>query len=253
VLNGFGAAIVPGWVRLLERRSLDRGEYPRPRKPNPCYDPPMQLERRLDAIETRALGALLEKQLATPEYYPLTLNALLAACNQKSNRDPVLEVGEEDVRRAMARLQELQLVWEIHGGRAVRYDHRLDGRWGLTPATKAIVTLLLLRGPQTPGEIRGRSDRLFRFDTVEQVENELRYLSQGDEPLVRELARRPGQKESRWTDLVREASLLDESGPAPAAPPPHAESLSGRIEKLEAAVEELQGQVRALRESLGDP
>ncbi len=210
----------------------------------------MQLERKLDAVETRALGALLEKQLATPEYYPLTLNALLAACNQKSNRDPVLELTEDDVRHAMGRLQELQLVWEIHGGRAVRYDHRLDGRWGLSPATKAIMTLLLLRGPQTPGEIRGRSERLHRFESVEQVEGELRYLAQGDEPLVRELPRRPGQKEIRWTDLVREASPeIEETAPSP--PPQHAESLSARIERLEAAVEELQAQIRTLRDSLG--
>ena len=212
----------------------------------------MQLDRKLDPIETRALGALLEKQLATPEYYPLTLNALVAACNQKSNRDPVLEVSDEDVRRAMGRLQELQLVWEIHGGRAVRYDHRLDGRWGLTPATKAIVTLLLLRGPQTPGEIRGRSERLHKFDSIEQVEGELRYLAQGDEPLVRELPRRPGQKESRWTDLVRADAPEADVAAAPATPPAAAESLTGRIETLEAAVEELQAQVRALRESLGD-
>ncbi|HSN68714.1 MAG TPA: YceH family protein [Thermoanaerobaculia bacterium] len=208
----------------------------------------MQLERRLDPIEARALGSLLEKQLATPEYYPLTLNALLAACNQKSNRDPVMELSEEDVRRAMGRLQELQLVWEIHGGRAVRFDHRLDGRWGLTPATKAIMTLLLLRGPQTPGELRGRSDRLHRFETVDQVEGELRYLSQGDEALVRELPRRPGQKESRWTDLVREGAGEGEDMTPLSAP---AESLSGRVERLEAEIEELRAEIRALRESLG--
>jgi hypothetical protein len=208
----------------------------------------MQLERTLDPIEARALGALLEKQLATPEYYPLTLNALLAACNQKSNRDPVMELTEDEVRRAMGRLQELQLVWEIHGGRAVRFDHRLDGRWGLTPATKAILTLLLLRGPQTPGEIRGRSERLHRFDSVDQVEGELRYLAQGDEPLVRELPRRPGQKESRWTDLVREASEAVEDAP-PAARP--AEPLGARIERLEAELEELRAELRSLREALG--
>ncbi|HEY0788812.1 MAG TPA: YceH family protein [Thermoanaerobaculia bacterium] len=211
----------------------------------------MQLERKLDAVEARALGALLEKQLATPEYYPLTLNALVAACNQKSNRDPVMEVAEDDVRRAMGRLQELQLAWEIHGGRAVRYDHRLDGRWGLTPATKAIITLLLLRGPQTPGEIRGRSERLYRFESIEQVEGELRYLAHGDEPLVRELPRRPGQKESRWTDLVRaDAPEVDQTAPSHAAPA-LGDSITERVEKLEAAVEELQAQIRALRESLG--
>jgi uncharacterized protein len=210
----------------------------------------MQLERMLDPIEGRALGSLLEKQLATPEYYPLTLNALVAACNQKSNRDPVMELPEEDVRRAMERLKELQLVWEIHGGRAVRFDHRLDGRWGLTPATKAIMTLLLLRGSQTPGELRGRSERLHRFESVEQVEGELRYLAQGDEPLVRELPRRPGQKESRWTDLVRETSAAEAE--IPAASPAPAESLTGRVERLEAQMEELRAELKTLREALGE-
>ena len=151
------------------------------------------------------------------------------------------------MRRAVGRLQELQLVWEIHGGRVVRFDHRLDGRWGLAPATKAIMTLLLLRGPQTPGEIRGRSERLHRFDSVEQVEGELRYLAQGDEPLVRELSRRPGQKESRWVDLVREGAGEGEEAPLFAP----AESLSGRVERLEAEIEELRAEVRALRDALG--
>lgn len=209
----------------------------------------MFLDRPLDPVEIRVLGSLLEKQLATPEYYPLTSNALVAACNQKSNREPVLELSEDEVRGALARLQELQLVWEIHGGRVHRYDHRLDGRWGLTPATKAVLTLLLLRGPQTPGELRGRSERLFAFGSVEAVEEELRYLSRGDEPLVRELPRRPGQKESRWTHLVGEQTPVV----ADTAPPANrtAESLTGRIERLEREIEELREQLREVRAGLG--
>lgn len=209
----------------------------------------MFLERALDDVEIRALGSLLEKQLATPEYYPLTLNALVAACNQKSNRDPVMELTEADVRGAVERLQELQLVWEIHGGRAFRYDHRLDGRWGLTQATKALLTLLLLRGPQTPGELRGRSERLCAFATVEAVEGELRYLSQGDESLVRELPRRPGQKESRWMHLVGSAIVPDEEDAAP--PPRAADSLGARVDRLERELEDLRNQLRELRASLG--
>ncbi|MGH9458205.1 MAG: YceH family protein [Thermoanaerobaculia bacterium] len=213
----------------------------------------MQLERPLDPIEIRALGALLEKQLATPEYYPLTLNALVSACNQKSNREPVLELGQDDVRRAMERLQELQLVWEIHGGRAVRYDHRLDGRWGLSPPTKAVVALLFLRGPQTAGEIRGRSERLHAFGTVGEVEAELRYLAQGDEPLVRELPRRPGQKEARWTHLAGGEPSAESEGEGPARVVAAADSLTGRVERLEQEISELRQQIRSLRDALGEP
>src|SRR6266540_3652209 len=154
--------------------------------------------RELDALELRILGCLMEKQLATPEYYPLTLNALVAACNQKSNREPVMELSESDVQRALERLQDEKLVWRVMGGRVVRFDQNLDKVWHLKAAEKAILTMLFLRGPQTPGELRGRSDRLHRFETVNEVEDTLRDMSSHSEPLVRELARRPGQKESRW-------------------------------------------------------
>lgn len=207
----------------------------------------MHLDRPLDPVELRILGSLAEKQLSTPEYYPLTLNALIAACNQKTNREPVMELGEEEVRRAVERLQELQLVWQIHGGRAVRYDHRLDGRWGLTPATKAIVAVLFLRGPQTAGEIRTRSERLHRFGTIEEVEAELRYLAQGDEALVTELPRRPGQKEARWAHLAAGSPAADDQPAAPVTASP----LSERVARLEEALEELRAEVRSLRDSLG--
>jgi uncharacterized protein len=211
----------------------------------------MPLERPLDPIEIRVLGSLLEKQLATPEYYPLTLNSLLAAANQKSNREPVMELEGEQIQSALRRLQELQLVWEIHGGRATRYDHRLDGRWGLSPATRALVALLFLRGAQTAGELRTRSERLHRFETIEQVEEELRYLSRGDEALVRELQRRPGQKENRWTHLAGEEAHEEEASAAP--PPPHAaESLTSRVERLESEVEKLREQLESLRDALGE-
>src|SRR6185369_16902031 len=120
----------------------------------------------LKETEVRVLGCLIEKQLSTPEYYPLTLNALLAACNQKSNREPVMELAEDDVQRALDRLQDEKLVWRVMGGRAVRFDHNLDKVWHLKPAEKGILTLLFLRGPQTSGELRGRSDRLHKFESV---------------------------------------------------------------------------------------
>src|SRR5687767_3131882 len=125
-----------------------------------------RLPRILDAAEIRILGSLMEKQLSTPEYYPLTLNALVAAANQKSNREPVLELNESELLRALDRLQDEKLVWKVLGGRAVRYDHNLDHVWHLDRKEKAILTLLFLRGPQTAGELRGRSDRLHQFETV---------------------------------------------------------------------------------------
>src|SRR5476651_1158286 len=119
--------------------------------------------RPLDPAEIRILGSLLEKQLNTPEYYPLTLNALVAACNQKSNRDPVMELGDGEVESALMRLQDEKLVWRVLGGRSVRFDHNLPSMWHIDPADRALLTLLFLRGPQTPGELRGRSDRLYAF------------------------------------------------------------------------------------------
>src|SRR5258708_39289034 len=126
--------------------------------------PRMLPRRELDPIELRVLGCLMEKQLSTPEYYPLTLNALVAATNQKSNREPVMDLKDADVQRALDRLQEEKLVWRVMGGRAVRYDHNLDALWHISRKEKALLTLLFLRGPQTPGELRGRSDRLNAFD-----------------------------------------------------------------------------------------
>ncbi len=207
----------------------------------------MQLDRPLDPVELRVLGSLLEKQQATPDLYPLTLNAITAACNQKTNRDPVMDLGEDDLRGALQRLQELNLVWEIHGGRALRYDHRLDGRWGLTQKTKALISLLFLRGPQTAGELRSRSERLARFDSIEDVEGELRFLSKGDEPLVRELPRRPGQKENRWVHLAGDVTPDESPEPIPRASSPMAE----RLERLESDVADLRAQLEELRRSLG--
>src|SRR5438874_6159297 len=150
-------------------------------------------DRQLDAIEIRILGSLIEKQLATPEYYPLTLNALVAACNQKSSREPVMELSENDVQRALDRLQDEKLVWKVLGGRATRYDHNLDATWQLDRAAKAVLGLLFLRGAQTAGEIRTRSDRMHEFGAIDDVEATLQHLA----PLVQEIPRRPGQKEAR--------------------------------------------------------
>jgi len=213
-----------------------------------------RIPRSLDPTEVRVLGALMEKQMSTPEYYPLTLNALVAACNQKSNREPVMELAEGDVQRALDRLQDEKLVWRVLGGRAVRFDHNLDKVWHLKPAEKAILTLLFLRGPQTSGELRGRSDRLHKFETVNEVEDTLRDMAAHSEPLVRELARRPGQKEARWAHLAGGAVADDEPVLGPRSSVlglETGEPLSARVASLEQRVEELSAKLDQLLKTLG--
>jgi len=215
-----------------------------------------RIPRTLDPNEIRVLGSLMEKQLSTPEYYPLTLNALVAAANQKSNREPVMELSDSDVQRALDRLQDEKFVWRVMGGRAVRFDHNLDKVWHLKAAEKAIMTLLFLRGPQTPGELRGRSDRLHRFESVAEVEETLRDMSGHSEPLVRELNRRPGQKETRWAHTVGGTIVDDDAGLGPRASGLGStgvgEPMSVRVTRLEERVEQLAQQLRALMEKLGE-
>jgi uncharacterized protein YceH (UPF0502 family) len=223
--------------------TLDTDSKHRPRVP-----------RTLDPVEIRVLGSLMEKQLSTPEYYPLTLNALAAAANQKSNREPVMELSEDELQRALERLQDEKLVWKVMGGRAVRFDHNLDAVWHLNRREKALLTLLFLRGPQTAGELRGRSDRLHSFESVPEVEEVLRDMAAHSEPLVRQLPRRPGQKEERWAHTV--GGAVAESAPAPqASVEPEAargEPLSARVARLEEQVETLTRELRELKAKLGE-
>ena len=211
-----------------------------------------RVARVLDPVELRILGALMEKQLSTPEYYPLTLNALVAACNQKSNREPVMELGEDDVQRALERLQDEKMVWRVMGGRAVRFDHNLDAVWHLKRGEKALLTLLFLRGPQTSGELRGRSDRLQTFDTVAEVDELLRDMAAHSEPLVRQLPRRPGQKEERWAHTA--GGAIVEAPPAAIAsdPTPHSEPLSARVFRLEEEIAALRRELAELKGKLGE-
>ena len=215
----------------------DLGGERKPRKPP---------ARELDPVEIRILGSLAEKQVSTPEYYPLTLNALVAACNQKSNRDPVMELSEDDVQRALDGLQEEKLVWKVLGGRAVRWEHNLDSTLQLDRPSKAALTLLFLRGAQTPGELRSRSDRLYSFENIAEVEETLRRL----DPLVHELPRRPGQKESRWVHTL--------SGAAGSQPAEDNDGLRGRrsteerLQSLEQQVAALAEELRALKAKLGE-
>lgn len=207
--------------------------------------------RELDAVELRVLGSLMEKQLSTPEYYPLTLNALVAACNQKSNREPVMELSEPDVQRALDRLQDEKLVWKVMGGRAVRYDHNLDLQWQLDRRSKALLTLLFLRGPQTAGELRGRSDRLHEFESIGEVEETLQWMSAPPSPFVRELARRPGQKESRWAHLLGGAVAEAAPEPEPAAAA-HGEPLSVRVTRVEEQLAAVVAELNELKAKLGE-
>lgn len=208
-----------------------------------------RVPRTLDPVEIRILGALMEKQLATPEYYPLTLNALVAACNQKSNREPVMELAEDEVQRAVERLQDEKLVWRVHGGRAVRFDHNLDAVWHLKREEKALMALLFLRGAQTAGELRGRSERLAGFESIAVVEGILHEMAAHSEPLVRELPRRPGQKEQRWVHTV--GGVIIESA-APEVQVAPSEPLSARVTKLEEQVTALTLQLNELKAKLGE-
>ena len=188
---------------------------------------------RLSQEEARVVGSLIEKQLTTPQQYPLTMNALLSACNQSSNRDPVVEFDERTVDEALASLKAAGLarfVHPSHGRSVVRYEQLLGEYLGMSGKQLALVAVLLLRGPQTGGELRSRSERMCDFDGIAEVDVELEALSKMAEPLVAKLPRRPGQKEERWVQLLMgpdgaangatggSASPLE--GPVPAQPTP---------------------------------
>ena len=162
----------------------------------------MRLPRELDPVEIRVLGCLLEKERTTPDAYPLSVNALTAACNQKTNREPVMRLTGPEVEAVLTRLRSEVLVWPEEGARIRKWTHNLDPKWELSPAAMAVMTVLMLRGPQTTGELRSRTERMHPFASAAEVEGTLVGLTEGDEPLVVQLARRPGQKEVRWTHLV---------------------------------------------------
>src|SRR5262245_9001669 len=154
-------------------------------------------ELNLTEIEVRVLGALVEKDITTPDYYPLSLNALVNACNQKNNRDPVMTLDEESVGQALASLQERRMAGPAGGAdsRVTKYEHRLQEVFNFDRRETALICVLLLRGPQTPGELRGRSERMYRFETLEDVQSGLQKLMERPSPLARILPRQPGTKE----------------------------------------------------------
>src|SRR6266851_4971148 len=162
------------------------------------------MEFRLTETEVRVLGSLIEKDITTPEYYPLSLNALVNACNQKSNRDPVMRLDEDAVRDALEGLQEQRMAGPARGAdsRVTKYEQRLQEVFNFTRPEIAVLCVLLLRGTQTPGELRGRTERLHRFETLEDVQSALQKLMQREPPLAKILRRQPGTKESRYTHLL---------------------------------------------------
>jgi uncharacterized protein len=206
----------------------------------------------LDAVEIRVLGCLLEKQRTTPDAYPLSLNALRAACNQATNRDPVVEYDEPTIRAALHRLgrRRFTRLASGPGSRAAKYRHLLDEALGLPNPELSALAVLMLRGPQTPGELRQRTERLHAFPDHSALEAALDRLI--DRELVARLARRPGQKEERYEQLL--GADAREEAPAPtAAPAAHADEPEGesRIDRLERELAELRAEVAELRQALG--
>ena len=207
---------------------------------------------KLDEIEVRVLGALLEKEITTPDYYPLSLNALVNACNQKSNRDPVMALDESAVRQALDSLNEKGLAGQVTSAdsRVPKYAHRLQEVFNFDRREMAVLCVLLLRGPQTPGELRGRTERMYKFDDLGVVESALHRLMEREPPLVIKLARQPGTKESRYAHLL--AGEV-EGWSAPAETQPAAATGSQdeqRITRLETEVQTLQEEIADLKQQL---
>jgi uncharacterized protein YceH (UPF0502 family) len=198
----------------------------------------------LDTVELRVLGCLLEKQRTTPDHYPLSLNALRLACNQATNRDPVVDYDEATIRVALDRLSRRDLVRLASGpgSRVAKYRHLLDEALQLVPSELALLTVLMLRGPQRPGELKARTERLYAFGSLADVHATLQRLV--DRELVARLGRRPGQKEERFAHLLGgEADTRTAAGDGAA-------TAEGRLETLEARVEALEEELAALRRRL---
>jgi uncharacterized protein YceH (UPF0502 family) len=206
----------------------------------------------LNPIEARVLGALIEKDITTPDYYPLSLNALVNACNQKSNRDPLMSLDENAVRDALYSLNEKGLAGAVSSAdsRVSKYEHRLQETCNLTRGETAIMCVLLLRGPQTPGELRGRTERMFSFNDLSEVQSALQRLIQREPSLVRMLARQPGTKEARYAHLL----CGEVEGPEAATEVvvTSASLDGGRITRLELEVGNLKSEIAALRQQLED-
>lgn len=205
----------------------------------------------LNAVEARVLGCLLEKEMATPEYYPLSLNGLVNACNQKSNREPVVSYDERTVVMALESLKNKRLVWRSDAARVPKYGQEVDKKFSLEAREMAVVCLLLLRGPQTAGELRGRSERLYAFGDLEEVGATLQGLEEMG--LVRKLPRQPGRKESRYAHLLAgEPQNVEPVTATPEAAAVQVRAENERLAALEQEIETLRAELRELRAAFLD-
>ena len=207
----------------------------------------------LNPLEARVLGTLMEKARTVPDSYPLSLNAVVAGCNQKSSREPVMNVGEGEVQQALESLKQQSLAFEASGSRVTRWEHNMQRALGVPEQAAVLLGLLMLRGPQTAGELRINSERWYRFADISSVEGFLDELGERAEekggPLVVKLPRAPGAREQRWAQLL--------GGPVDIAPAPHSDAapapdgLAARVEALESEVARLREVVESLRAELG--
>jgi uncharacterized protein YceH (UPF0502 family) len=221
----------------------------------------MRRIRDLNAAEIRILGALLEKEQATPDYYPLTMSSLVAACNQKSNRDPVTSMTAGEIEAALETLRQDVLVWRSEGSRSVKWSQSISRRLALDSEETAILTVLMLRGPQTPGELRARTARLHAFTGISKIEAALDRMALEDRELVAELDRRPGQKENRWMHRlggeIDGAPAEEFAGAWAIAPSEPTEAptpgLEKRVAELEERIEALEAALARLAEGSDPP
>lgn len=207
---------------------------------------------KLNEVQARVLGALMEKDVTTPENYPLSLNALRNACNQSSSREPVMSLAEDEVREALDALDDMGLADSLHDARVVKFEHRVRDRLQLRRDEFAVLTLLLLRGPQTPGELRTRSERLYTFGGPDAVLTTLQRLAERGEdttgPLTLLLPRAPGAREARWAQTLTD---LPETGALPTTTPSRATTPSSALaEELAEELAELRREVQELRDRL---
>lgn len=210
----------------------------------------------LNEVEARVLGALLEKEITTPDYYPLSLNALVNACNQKSNRDPVMNLDESAVRTALSQLHDNSLVRSVSAAdsRVTKYEHRLQEAFNFDRREAAIFCELLLRGAQTPGELRSRAERMHHFDDLSEVQSALQRLMSREPPLVKVLARQPGTKESRYIHLLSgdtepagSSNVRDASGVTVRESGDKFSRLESEVAELRSDIAELKQQFAAFR------
>ncbi len=207
----------------------------------------------LSDVEARVLGALVEKDITTPDYYPLSLNALVNACNQKNNRDPVMNLEEGAVRDALNGLHDDGLAGPASGAdsRVTKYEHRLQETFNFTRGETAALCALLLRGPQTPGELRSRTERMHHFEDLDAVQFSLQKLMQREPPLVAVLPRQPGTKEARYAHLL--SGEIDVAELQSQSPSPVSKSAEGeRISRLEEAIATLQNEVGELKRQFAE-